>query len=57
MLLTIFVWAGSWIAMKLVVPYIGPFDFIAVRYLSGGCRAVQHTGGDRSGRWACRPGS
>ena len=35
MLLTIFVWAGGWIAMKLVVPYIGPFDFIAVRYLIG----------------------
>ena len=26
MLSTILVWAGSWIAMKLIVPYIGPFD-------------------------------
>ena len=32
---TILVWAGSWIAMKLVVPYIGPFHFVALRYLSG----------------------
>ncbi len=33
---TILVWAGSWIAMKLIVPYIGPFDFVALRYISGG---------------------
>ncbi|MDQ6216862.1 DMT family transporter, partial [Achromobacter insolitus] len=33
---TILVWAGSWIAMKLIVPYIGPFDFVALRYVSGG---------------------
>lgn len=32
---TIVVWAGSWIAMKLIVPYIGPFDFVALRYVSG----------------------
>ncbi|WP_459617773.1 DMT family transporter [Bordetella sp. 2513F-2] len=36
MLVTILVWAGSWIVMKLIVPYIGPFDFVAVRYVSGG---------------------
>ncbi|AHV93609.1 hypothetical protein D554_1792 [Bordetella holmesii 30539] len=35
MLATVFVWAGSWIAMKLVVPYIGPYNFVVVRYLSG----------------------
>ncbi|MDQ8032316.1 MAG: EamA family transporter [Bordetella sp.] len=35
MLGTVLVWAGSWIAMKLVVPYIGPYDFVVVRYLSG----------------------
>ncbi|OZI45427.1 EamA family transporter [Bordetella genomosp. 5] len=35
MLSTVLVWAGSWIAMKLVVPYIGPYDFVVVRYLSG----------------------
>lgn len=35
MLITILVWAGSWIAMKSVVPYIGPFDFAALRYLGG----------------------
>lgn len=35
MLSTILVWAGSWIAMKLIVPYIGPFDFVALRYVSG----------------------
>lgn len=32
---TIVVWAGSWIAMKLIVPYIGPFDFVALRYVVG----------------------
>ena len=35
MLSTILVWAGSWIAMKLIVPYIGPFDFVALRYVTG----------------------
>ncbi|MCD0503970.1 DMT family transporter [Bordetella petrii] len=35
MLTTILVWAGSWISMKLVVPYIGPFQVVALRYLSG----------------------
>lgn len=35
MLITILVWAGSWIAMKAVAPYIGPFHFAAVRYLGG----------------------
>ncbi|HTJ98199.1 MAG TPA: EamA family transporter, partial [Bordetella sp.] len=24
MVLTVMTWAGSWIAMKMVVPYIGP---------------------------------
>jgi len=35
MLTTILVWAGSWIMMKLVVPYISPFQFVALRYLLG----------------------
>jgi len=35
MLVTILVWAGSWIVMKAVAPYIGPFDFSALRYLGG----------------------
>ncbi len=35
MVATIMVWAGSWIAMKLVVPYIGPYDFVVLRYLGG----------------------
>nr|WP_255592458.1 DMT family transporter [Bordetella sp. BOR01] len=35
MFATILVWAGSWISMKLIVPYIGPFQFVAVRYLAG----------------------
>lgn len=35
MLATILVWAGSWIAMKMVVPYIGPYDFVVLRYLAG----------------------
>lgn len=32
---TIVVWAGSWIAMKVMVPYIGPFQITAARYLIG----------------------
>jgi drug/metabolite transporter (DMT)-like permease len=36
MVATILMWAGSWIVMKIVVPYIGPFDFVVVRYVSGG---------------------
>lgn len=35
MLTTIVVWAGSWISMKLLVPYIGPFQVAAARYLIG----------------------
>lgn len=35
MLATILVWSGAWIAMKLIVPYIGPYDFVVVRYLCG----------------------
>ena len=35
MLTTIVVWAGSWIAMKLLVPFIGPFQVVAARYLIG----------------------
>ncbi|CAM3502343.1 EamA family transporter [Bordetella sputigena] len=36
MVITVLAWAGSWIAMKMVVPYIGPFDFVVVRYVCGG---------------------
>ncbi|WP_232462398.1 DMT family transporter [Bordetella genomosp. 9] len=36
MAVTVMMWAGSWIAMKMVVPYIGPFDFVVLRYVSGG---------------------
>src|ERR1700754_2420943 len=36
MVTTILMWAGSWIVMKMVVPYIGPFDFVVLRYVSGG---------------------
>ncbi|CAM4051225.1 DMT family transporter [Bordetella bronchialis] len=36
MVLTVLAWAGSWIAMKMVVPYIGPFDFVVLRYVCGG---------------------
>lgn len=32
---TIVVWAGSWIAMKAMVPYIGPFQVTAARYMIG----------------------
>ena len=32
---TVLVWAGSWIMMKLVVSYISPFQFVALRYLLG----------------------
>ncbi|HYG45165.1 MAG TPA: DMT family transporter [Bordetella sp.] len=35
MFTTILVWAGSWVSMKLIVPYIGAFQFVAVRYLAG----------------------
>jgi drug/metabolite transporter (DMT)-like permease len=36
MVTTILMWAGSWIFMKMIVPYIGPFDFVVLRYCSGG---------------------
>jgi drug/metabolite transporter (DMT)-like permease len=36
MVVTVLTWAGSWIAMKMVVPYIGPFDFVVMRYVCGG---------------------
>lgn len=36
MVVTVLAWAGSWIAMKMVVPYIGPFDFVVLRYVCGG---------------------
>jgi drug/metabolite transporter (DMT)-like permease len=36
MVVTVLTWAGSWIAMKMVVPYIGPFDFVVARYVCGG---------------------
>lgn len=35
MFTTVMVWAGSWIAMKLLVPYIGPFQVVTARYLIG----------------------
>jgi len=35
MFTTILVWAGSWVSMKLIVPYIAPFQFVAARYLAG----------------------
>ena len=35
MFTTILVWAGSWVAMKFVVQYIAPFQFVAMRYLAG----------------------
>ena len=35
MLATILIWAYSWIVMKQVLAYAGPFDFAALRYLLG----------------------
>jgi len=35
MLATIVLWAYSWIVMKQVLAYAGPFDFAALRYLIG----------------------
>ena len=35
MFTTIVVWAGSWIAMKSLVPYIGAFQVVTARYLIG----------------------
>lgn len=35
MLVTIGLWAYSWVAMKQVLRYSGPFDFSAIRYLLG----------------------
>ncbi|CAM4110210.1 EamA family transporter [Bordetella tumbae] len=35
MFTTIVVWAGSWISMKLLVVYMGPFQVVAARYLIG----------------------
>ncbi|WP_449423859.1 DMT family transporter [Rhodanobacter lindaniclasticus] len=35
MLVTIVLWAYSWIVMKQVLAYAGPFDFAALRYLLG----------------------
>ncbi|WP_063572131.1 MULTISPECIES: EamA family transporter [Luteibacter] len=32
---TVVIWAFSWIVMKLVLRYAGPFDFCALRYLIG----------------------
>ena len=32
---TIVLWAYSWIVMKQVLAYAGPFDFAALRYLLG----------------------
>jgi drug/metabolite transporter (DMT)-like permease len=35
LLATILIWAYSWIVMKQVLAYAGPFDFAALRYLLG----------------------
>jgi drug/metabolite transporter (DMT)-like permease len=32
---TVLIWAYSWIVMKQVLAYAGPFDFAALRYLLG----------------------
>ncbi|MDF4004832.1 EamA family transporter [Luteibacter sp. PPL201] len=34
--LTVIIWASSWIVMKQVLAYAGPFDFSALRYGIGG---------------------
>ena len=31
----VLIWAYSWIVMKQVLRYAGPFDFAAMRYLGG----------------------
>jgi drug/metabolite transporter (DMT)-like permease len=31
----ILIWAYSWIVMKQVLSYVGPFDFVAMRYFGG----------------------
>jgi drug/metabolite transporter (DMT)-like permease len=33
--ITVLIWAYSWIVMKQVLAYIGPFDFVALRYVLG----------------------
>ena len=35
LLATILIWAYSWVVMKQVLAYAGPFDFAALRYLLG----------------------
>ena len=35
LLATIVLWAYSWVVMKQVLAYAGPFDFAALRYLLG----------------------
>lgn len=35
LLVLVTVWAYSWIVMKQVLQYAGPFDFVALRYLGG----------------------
>jgi drug/metabolite transporter (DMT)-like permease len=32
---TVLIWAYSWVVMKQVLGYIGPFDFVALRYALG----------------------
>lgn len=32
---TVLIWAYSWVVMKQVLAYIGPFDFVALRYVLG----------------------
>ena len=31
----VLIWAYSWIVMKQVLRYVGPFDFAAMRYFGG----------------------
>lgn len=33
--ITVLIWAYSWVVMKQVLAYIGPFDFVALRYVLG----------------------
>lgn len=35
LIVLVLVWAYSWIVMKQVLRYVGPFDFAALRYLGG----------------------
>ena len=35
MALTVVIWGSGWVMMKALVPYIGPFDLVALRYAVG----------------------